>query len=40
MNRQEFEHIIKACANATDRHEFLIVADILFSALFLIHLAS
>lgn len=27
MNRQEFEHIIKACANATDRHEFLIIGS-------------
>src|SRR5690348_4135983 len=27
MNRQEFEHIIKACANATDCHEFLIIGS-------------
>jgi hypothetical protein len=27
MNRQEFEHIIKACANATDAHEFLIIGS-------------
>ena len=27
MNRQEFEHIIKACANATDGHEFLIIGS-------------
>jgi hypothetical protein len=27
MNRQEFEHIIKACANATDHHEFLIIGS-------------
>jgi hypothetical protein len=27
MNRQEFEHIIKACANATNGHEFLIIGS-------------
>jgi hypothetical protein len=27
MNRQEFEHIIKACANATCGHDFLIVGS-------------
>ena len=27
MNRQEFEHIIKACANATDGREFLIIGS-------------
>jgi uncharacterized nucleotidyltransferase DUF6036 len=27
MNRQEFEHIIKACANATEGREFLIIGS-------------
>src|ERR1700740_712191 len=27
MNRQEFEHIIKACANATNSHEFLVIGS-------------
>jgi len=27
MNRQEFEHIVRACANATDVHEFLIIGS-------------
>ena len=27
MNRREFEHIIKACANATNGHEFLVIGS-------------
>jgi hypothetical protein len=27
MNRQEFEHVIKACVNATEGHEFLIIGS-------------
>ena len=27
MNRQEFEHIIRACADATDGHEFLVIGS-------------
>jgi hypothetical protein len=27
MNRQEFEHIIKACANVTAGHEFLLIGS-------------
>lgn len=27
MNRQEFDHIIKACADATDGHEFLVIGS-------------
>jgi hypothetical protein len=27
MNRQEFEHVIRACANATAGNEFLIIGS-------------
>jgi hypothetical protein len=27
MNRREFEHIIRACADATDGHEFLVIGS-------------